>query len=597
VTATSINRRAGLFPALVLAAGCVLLQALIGGRVLLFCFPGLCLVGAAALFGAATASRSKARPDLFCLAATLIFFGYLISRALASPEYFARLDLFSMVGALAVYGLIATVFTSTAVRSVIVGSFLCFAMVHVVVGLIQFSRGDNFMLIPFLQRTDYGQRASGFYVCPNHLAGLLEVLGIFGLSLTCWSRWPVWSKLLVAYATAGCYVGLVLTGSRGGYLSTMASLVAFGFFSLVLLRRARPGRWLEIGLIGLVASSVIVASAGFLVHRSGYLSQRAGNIIDTKNMRVELWRAAIKQWQLDPVFGTGSGTYRFYGRKFRAEEVQHDPVDVHNDYLHLLCEYGLVGLCGFFLFFSAHVRQGWRSLRRLGASAAGMEGPLLSDRRALLIGALSAVAAFVVHSMLDFNLHIPANAILLAFVFGIIANPDIHHRSEVPLPAWLTIIPRVFLALFGAFLVIQSGRLFVGEYYGERARVALRDEDPAASILLVNKALEYERKNPELFFYLGRALIATAHQSEQAGPDPTLYGRAIVAFSEARRLAPLDHTYPLDLAYAYDGVGRYAEAEGMYAVARSLDPRSQAIEQLYQFHLEQWQKEGSPAVP
>ena len=146
-------------------------------------------------------------------------------------------------------------------------------------------------------------------------------------------------------------------------------------------------------------------------------------------MRIELWRAALKQWHLDPVFGTGAGTYRFYGRQFRSEQVQNDPVDVHNDYLHLLCEYGLVGLAGFLLFFSAHMRQGWRSLSRFVSNSGGGGGALLSTRRALHLGALAAVAAYVVHSALDFNLHIPANAILLAFVFGLLANPGMAHRS------------------------------------------------------------------------------------------------------------------------------------------------------------------------
>src|SRR5204862_6208669 len=107
---------------------------------------------------------------------------------------------------------------------------------HVAVVAIQVLFVNNFMPIPFLQRFDYGARASGFYVCPNHLAGLLEVVGILGLSITCWSRWPVWSKLLVGYATLVCYAGIVLTGSRGGLISVVASLLVFALLSVLILR-------------------------------------------------------------------------------------------------------------------------------------------------------------------------------------------------------------------------------------------------------------------------------------------------------------------------------------------------------------------------
>ena len=74
-----------------------------------------------------------------------------------------------------VYGIVATQLTSAAQRLTLIVILLVAALVHVVIGFARFSRGDNFMLISFLQRADYGQQASGFYVCPNHLAGLLEV--------------------------------------------------------------------------------------------------------------------------------------------------------------------------------------------------------------------------------------------------------------------------------------------------------------------------------------------------------------------------------------------------------------------------------------
>ena len=124
VMAMSAHRSAGLFPALLLAIGLVTLQALIGGRVVLFCLPGLCLIGAATLLAIPTASRPRVRADSFCLSATAVFFGYLLIRAWLSPDYFSRLDLFSIVGALAVYGLTATMLTSSVARAVIVVSLL-----------------------------------------------------------------------------------------------------------------------------------------------------------------------------------------------------------------------------------------------------------------------------------------------------------------------------------------------------------------------------------------------------------------------------------------------------------------------------------------
>ncbi len=568
--------------ATLLVAGLALLQTLIGGRVLLFAFPGLFLIGVAAFVGSLRKMPTKPHPDLLCIGGTCICFAYILLRASFSGSYVARADLFSVGGALAVYALVSLVLTRGSVRVAIIVSLLSFGLIHVLIGAIQFTRGENFMPIPFLQRTDYGMRASGLYVCPNHLAGLLEVLAVFGLSLALWGRSPMWGKLILLYVTAGCYVGLLLTGSRGGYLSAGASLITFWGVSLIVTRVAYPKRAALVAGAGVIGLIAVTMAAVFLMRQSDYLSERGANIIDTKNMRVNLWRAAIRQWELAPIFGTGAGSYRFYGRQFRVESMQNDPVDVHNDYLHLLCEYGLVGAAGFMLFLGVHLRRGWRSLKILAERSAIHSSP--SNRLALLIGALCAVAAYLVHSVFDFNLHIPANASLLALVFGVISNAGVSAPSAVERPT-LDFAPRV-LAGMGLILAIQAGRLFPGEYYTERARVALRDENPAAAIKAADDALKRESHNPEVFFYLGRAWMALAHRYKSYDERAPLYQKAINAFRQAHEIVPLDGTYPLDLGLTYDEMGRFDEAEGMYKLARVRDPNSAAVAQLYAAHVQ-----------
>ncbi len=580
------KRAAQLVSATLLVAGVVVLQTLIGGRGLLFSLPGFVLIGLAALVAVVAANRSRILSNPAALSVSAIFFGYILARALASPAYFARPDLFSVVAALVVYGLVATVLTSSSVRALIFAALILFAVAHVLVGIMQFTRADNFMPIPFLQRVDYGQRASGLYICPNHLAGLLEVLGIFGLSLTCWSRWRVWQKLVVAYATGACYVGLALTGSRGGYLSAVTSLVVFGILSLVVIRAARPGDWKRFAVIGLLALTLLVTAAGLLIGRNWFLGERAGRLTTPDQVRPDLWHAAVQQWKLAPVFGTGSGTYRFYGREFRTERMQNDPIDVHNDYLHLLCEYGLIGGAGFLLFFALHTRHAWRSLRWMAERSPPAFGAMSSNRLGLLLGALAATAAYVVHSAVDFNLHIPANAILMALVFGILANPGIAAEKSEP-RAFSLMVPRWAIGVLAVALIAQSLRFYRGEYYTETARAALRDENPQEAFQLTEKARIYEQRNPELFFYQGRAALALAHAAKSESEKKERYQQAVAAFQMARHLAPLDGTYALNLAYTFDEMGLFPQAEQMFTEARERDPRSMAVAELYRAHQRQ----------
>jgi O-antigen ligase len=468
---------------------------------------------------------------------------------------------------------------------------------HVLIGAIQFRDGNNFMLIPFLQRFDYGRRVSGFYVCPNHLAGALEVLGVFGLSLVCWSRFPTWSKLLIGYITAVSYAGVLLTGSRGGYASVVASLFVLAVLSLLVLRRAGTRLVWSIGGLSALAALIIGASAYLVVKKSDYLTERAQNPLSTASIRLDLWHAAIEEWKAKPVFGTGSGTYLYYGRMFRTERMQQDPIDAHNDYLHLLAEYGAVGGVLFLFFLGAHLHNGWKNFQRLGPKRVAVSNNLLSTSLALNLGALAAVAAYIIHSVVDFNLHIPANVLLVAFVFGVLANAGIQREAEDSImPSWAQWW-RALLPATGAFLAIQCVRLLPGEYFAEHARTAQRDNQTEAAIDFALRGLTTEHKNPYLYQYLSSAEFTQCDSMSDDHARVACYQNPIAALEKARALTPQDRNLLVKLGLAYDVVGRHAEAEWMFYDAKQWDPKSIYLEEIYKYHLSRWRTSQSlPAV-
>ncbi len=426
-----ISRASEVLAGFLLAAAMVAMQVLIGGTRMVFSLPIYAVLGVAGLLAVFSWPRVKPAPTRICLCSAALFFGYVLVRAWFSPvPYLARADIFSVLGGLVVYLAVAFVFTSARWRMAILVGLILVALVQVVIGAIQFRDGNNFMLIPFLQRFDYGRRASGFYICPNHLAGALEVIGIFCVSFVCWSRWPLWAKLLVGYAGLVCYAGVALTGSRGGYLSAGASLLVVALLTLLALRKAGSAIFWRTAAGGGLLALLLVAAVLFGFGKSNVLSDRAHNVIDTGNIRLDLWQGAIAQWKLQPLCGTGSGTYLYYGRRFRTERVQLDPVEVHNDYLHLLAEYGALGGAAFLFFLGAHLWRGGRAFQRLGPRRLANSARVLSNNLALNLGALGAVAAYLVHSFFDFNLHIPANVLLLAFVFGILATPGDERENK-----------------------------------------------------------------------------------------------------------------------------------------------------------------------
>ena len=245
-------------------AAFITIQTLIGGTRMVFSLPAYLLAAAGALLLLFAIRQRKPAPCRVCLAVTAVAFAYLLARAILSPAPFiARSDICSLVGSLVVYLAFSLFLTANTGRMWFLVGLFVFALVQVLVGAVQFRDGNNFMPISWLQRADYGARASGFYVCPNHLAGLLEVLGVFAISIACWSRWRAWAKLLVGYVAACCYVGLIITGSRGGYLSAGASFIAFGILSLLVLRKTTPRLFWRAAGFGVLGAIVFCALVAF----------------------------------------------------------------------------------------------------------------------------------------------------------------------------------------------------------------------------------------------------------------------------------------------------------------------------------------------
>lgn len=569
---------------LILALLCA--QILIGGARMLYSIPAYGLVALAGLLVVSRLKWIKTMPGWGCLASALLLVAYLLGRELTSPvEYLARPDFLMVSAVFVTYLLTALWLVRPGMRLAVITCLLIFALAQVLVGIIQFSRGDNFMPLPWIIRTQYGARASGFYVCPNHLAGLLEVLGAFGLSILFWSKWRLTARLAVGYLAFMCYAGLAITGSRGGYLSTAISLLTFFILSLVAVRRVAPYQFAKLlfGMLAAVTAAAVAALA--VIYNSNFLTGRFHAIMQYHDVRLLIWASALKAHALFPWFGTGAGMFLYWGRHFREVAVQNDPIFVHNDYLHLLTEYGIAGAVCMAVMLATHLTSGLRWYQRITKSELAPRGEAASNRLALQIGSLSAIAAYLAHSVVDFNLHIPANALLMAFIFGIIANPGRENEpepgDEPPLHGkWLAFA----VPVLSVGLALISLPKFAGEYYGELARASLRDKHWTEAMNYADAAFFVEKKNPNLYYYLAEAKRVTADGDEDLEKRIEAQMAAEQLFKTGLALFPHDLDILLKLGRLYDTIGDYANAEKTYQLAIDADPNFGTVYAFYGLH-------------
>jgi O-antigen ligase len=289
-----------------------------------------------------------------------------------------------------------------------------------------------------------GEQAQyGTYANHDHYAGFLEMALPFAamypvaLLRSARSRWH--SSAARALAASGVWAlallmfsGIILSLSRMGFIATLSSLFVMGALLLGTTQlgwviRSRRRRWVGVGI---VAALVL---AGCVLLPPERLIQRFGEFFSpdelTTELRTTFAAETIPLIRAYPLFGCGLGGYETAFSRFKITGMLLTVDFVHNDYLQLLAELGLVGfLIGAALAFSV-VRMALRGAVKSSDHEA----------RYFAVACVGALAAIALHSLADFNLYIPANAMLLAWIAGMTVavelratKMNVRERLEVP---------------------------------------------------------------------------------------------------------------------------------------------------------------------
>jgi len=241
----------------------------------------------------------------------------------------------------------------------------------------------------------------GPYVNHNHYAGLMEMLVPAAIVLGLGERGG--KRALFVFAAVLMGASVFLSRSRGGSLALILEL-AFLAVCLSRMRNGRRGFPLLAGTGGLIGAMLLWIGSARVIRR----------MVETQDsFRVAIDADCLRMWTHHPLLGFGFGTFPTVYPQFRSFYTHVFVNQAHNDYLQLLVETGLIGFCLAAWFLVAIYRAGFNKL----------EQPDVGESRILNLAALTAISGLLVHSLVDFNLHIPANAALFFVLCGVAAAP------------------------------------------------------------------------------------------------------------------------------------------------------------------------------
>ncbi len=278
--------------------------------------------------------------------------------------------------------------------------------------------------------------ATGSFINRNHFSGYLELIIPLAISLaiarldafgrpgqkwrtllTGWTSRKAAFLVFTAVAVVVMSLGIILSNSRSGVFLLLLTFVISLELAVLHLSRSRTRQsWIRRFLIILF---IIITGLALYAGIDSMLGRFSlDNLL--QEGRPQMWGNVLTMIRDFPLFGTGWGTfasvYPAYATvKFEGMVLVH----AHNDYLEFLSELGLIGfilLAGILFFMALDSFLIWSKRRNV-------------EIKGLAAGGLISIFIMLVHSLTDFNLHIPANALLFSVVLALTYTTVYHRKS------------------------------------------------------------------------------------------------------------------------------------------------------------------------
>ena len=264
--------------------------------------------------------------------------------------------------------------------------------------------------------------ATGTFINRNHLAGYLGMslaagvgLMLAELSSTSVASWRdsarrllrtlLGNKARVRLALVVMVTGLVLTRSRMGNMAFFASLIGVGGFYLLAVRKL-SGRTIAFFASLLIIDLLVVGNFFGIDKVAERIQQTSVEGEDRENTN----RDALVMLRDFPLTGIGAGSfYAVYPMYTGAATAPGFTRHAHNDYLQFACEFGLIFTA---VLGAAVLASLWTAIR----AQLKRRDPLLQG---MGFAATMAIVALLIHSAVDFNLQIPANAAMFVVMLAL----------------------------------------------------------------------------------------------------------------------------------------------------------------------------------
>jgi O-antigen ligase len=311
--------------------------------------------------------------------------------------------------------------------SKIVFTIIIFAGLMAFYGILQNLTGTD---------TIYGLRpaahASPFaaYVNKHHFAAFMEMtIGLtLGILFIQGTKKDKFLLLIIAVVLMG--IAIVMTGSRGGFLSLVGVLGFLVLMTVVYGDKKQSDEkitFLNKKNIAVIGGSILLILVLFSITiwlGAGESLERGVGMqvadTDFSTGRTHFWSTTLQIILNNPILGTGLDAYGVSFPQYDTWNGMYRLEYAHNDYLQTLSDSGIIGFALLILFIFLLFKQTLNVIRTSNDRF----------RRGTAIGALAGCFGILIHSLFDFPLRTNANS-LFFLVLAAIAVTSIKYPKII----------------------------------------------------------------------------------------------------------------------------------------------------------------------
>ena len=330
------------------------------------------------------------------------------SRSLSLDPYATRLVIVQ-VTSLLIYFAATLIFVDSSRRlKTLVRTITIFGFLLAMFGMTQSLTTDGTRVYWFRQLTQ--STAFGPFINRHHFAGYMELAIAIPLGLLFTGAIEKQKRVIYAFAAALMGVALIMTNSRGGFISLAAEIV----FLAVVGATARTRNGHRVPRAERVRAAMVRAGLAFALMAvliGGALAFGGSEVFtrllgtpaaaDPTTGRAHFWSVALEVIKAYPIAGSGLGSFGVIYTRYDSRNGAFRLEQAHNDYLQTLSDGGIIGGVLGISFIVILFRRGFACRETHD-----------HFRRGVVTGALAGCFAVLVHSFFDFTLHTTANALL-----------------------------------------------------------------------------------------------------------------------------------------------------------------------------------------